>query len=193
METEPTEAENEKLSEGSLENIGYLPPAGTSYDIPFWIAIAAVVFALFARRIPWVGALAGIASIALLHVCKVPRKHLKFPRLTVALSALAIVCCGLLSTYNPQPGFIRLSVDAPSWRQSYGDVLVDVTGTTDSGKHVKESVSVSPGTDRILDDLETGDYVFTVQDSSLEQGEELFEPAQGQYSCSLELEKNLQV
>ena len=128
-------------SADALDNLGYVPPEGYTYNVVFWIAVAAFLLALLSHSIPWVGAIVGALAIILLRACKVPRTYLRAPRATVALSALAIALSAALSVYNPQPGAVRLSIDAPSWRQSYGSVLVNIDGTTDAGEVVHESVS----------------------------------------------------
>ena len=177
----------------ALDNLGYVPPEGYTYKVVFWIAVAAFLLALLSHSIPWVGAIAGALAIILLRACRVPRTYLRAPRATIALSALAIALSAALSVYNPQPGAIRLSIDAPSWRQSYGSVLVNIDGTTDAGEVVHESVEVTPGSPLTLDELQTGDYTFTVDESSLEHDEELFEPTQQNGELTLELEKDVEL
>ena len=180
-------------SADALDNLGYVPPEGYTYNVVFWIAVAAFLLALLSHSIPWVGAIVGALAIILLRACKVPRTYLRAPRATVVLSALAIALSTALSVYNPQPGAVRLSIDAPSWRQSYGSVLVNIDGITDAGEVVHESVEVTPGSPLTLDELQTGDYTFTVDESSLEHDEELFEPTQQNGELTLELEKDVEL
>lgn len=177
----------------ALDDLGYVPPEGYTYNVVLWIAVAAFLLALLSHSIPWVGAIAGALAIILLRACKVPRTYLRAPRATVALSALAIALSAALSVYNPQPGAVRLSIDAPSWRQSYGSVLINIDGTTDAGEVVHESVEITPGSSLTLDELQTGDYTFTVDESSLEHDEELFEPTQQNGRLTLELEKDVEL
>ena len=181
-------------SEEEFARAGYVPPQGKRLELPFWLAVASCVLALAARTLPWAGLALGILALLALALFKVPRPYVRAPRAAVALSALGILVCAALSTYvPPQPGIIRVSVDAPSWRQEYGAVTISVDGTTESGERVSDSLEVVPGTTSTLDDYQTGSYSFTVDEASLERGEELFEPTEARATCTLELEQDVEV
>ena len=181
-------------SEEEFAQVGYVPPKGKRFELPFWLAVASCVLALAARTLPWAGVALGILALLALAFFKVPRPYVRAPHATVALSALGILVCAALSTYiPPQPGVIRVSVDAPAWRQEYGAVTISVDGTTESGDEVSDSLEVVPGTTSTLDDYQAGTYSFTVEEASLERGEELFEPTEPRTTCTLELEKDVDV
>lgn len=181
-------------SEEEFDQAGYVPPQGWRFELPFWLAIASCVLALAARALPWVGMVVGIAALVVLALFKVPHQYVRAPRASVALGALGILVCAALSTYvPPQPGIIRVSVDAPAWRQEYGAVAISVEGTTESGGEVSDSLEVIPGTTSTLGDYEAGTYSFTVEESSLEHGEELFEPTEPRATCTLRLEEDVDV
>ena len=181
-------------SEEEFAQVGYVPPKGKRFELPFWLAISSGVLALAAQALPWIGAMVGILALLALALFKVPRPYVRAPHATVALSALAILTCAALSTYiPPQAGIIRLSVDAPAWRQEYGTVTISVDGTTESGDKVSDTLEVVPGTTSALDDYQTGTYSFTVDEASLEQGEELFEPTEARATCTLELDQDVDV
>lgn len=181
-------------SEEEFDQAGYVPPQGWRFELPFWLAVASCVLALASRALPWAGMVVGIAALVALALFKVPRQYVRAPRATAALIALGILTCAALSTYiPPQPGTIRLSVDAPAWRQEYGAVTISVDGTTDSGDKVSGSLEVVPGTTSTLDDYQTGTYTFAVDEASLEQDEELFEPTEARVTCTLELEQDVDV
>ena len=193
MVENPKNAQSAEPTEEDFENAGYLPPEGTSFNAPFQIGVAALAAAFFSRVVPWLGALLGIVAIALLVASKVPRQYLRYPRATATLGVFAIALCGFLSVYNPQPGTVSISIDAPSWRQGYGEVLVEVSGTTINGDEVNETVGVMPGLATTLDNLETGTYELSIDEACLEHEDELFEPTEPTLSLSLGLEDNVEV
>ena len=193
MEENPKSTQSAGPTKEDFENAGYLPPKGTFFNAPFMIAVAALAAAFFSRAVPWLGVLLGVAAIAVLVVSKVPRQYLRYPRATQALGVLAVALCGFLSVYNPQPGSVSISIDAPSWRQGYGEVLVEVNGTTTAGDAVNETVGVMPGLAVTLDDLETGTYELSIDESCLEHEDELFKPTEPVASLSLGLEDDVEI
>lgn len=193
MVENPQSTQSSEPTEEDFANAGYLPPEGTSFNAPFRVAVAALAAAFFSRAVPWLGVLLGVAAIALLVASKIPRRYLRYPRATGALGVLAIAVCGFLSVYNPQPGTVNISIDAPSWRQGYGEVLVEVNGTTTAGDEVNETVGVMPGSAVTLDDLETGTYELSIDESCLEHEDELFEPTEPAASLSLGLEDDVEI
>ena len=74
----------------------------------------------------------------------------------------------------PLNGILSFTVDATSWDSSYGSIPVVVSGTTEDGEQINETIPATPGTRYTLDEYEAGSYQFTVDQGVLRQGETIF-------------------
>ena len=74
----------------------------------------------------------------------------------------------------PQDGTLGFAVNAPDWDSSYGQIPVVISGTTEDGSKVEESVLASPGKTYSLANYEKGHYTFAVEKSALTQGTTVF-------------------
>ena len=186
-----------RLTDSELESVSYRYPSGKSFVVPFVLSVVALVAGLCGQYLPFVGAVIGIVALLLRHVSGVPRDCQKAPRAATVLAIAGILASFALSLYDPRPGTISLTIDAPEWRASYGDITVRVTGETDQGSEFQDTLEVTPNTPHEITDYETGTYSFSIDDDDLEMTDVLFESkasgSEPDAECTLGLEQDVNV
>lgn len=77
-------------------------------------------------------------------------------------------------TASPFDGALIVKVDAPDWKNEYGEVPVSIEGTTAEGAPVSKSVNIKPGSEKRLENYARGTYSFSIDNSILTQGPIIF-------------------
>lgn len=176
------------IPEERLKDASYHYPKGKGFLAPLILGIAALVLGLCGQTLPIIGAIIGVLALAMQRFSGVPSNQQKAPKVATTLAAGGIILSLALSFYHPQPGAIALTIDAPEWKDSYGEITVFVSGETTRGDKVNDTLEVEPNTPLTLSDYETGTYTFTVDADDLEFEEMLFEPEEDSFECQLGLE-----
>ena len=153
--------------------------------LPLVLGIAGTIVACGSGLFSIVGIALGVAALVLRFRAKKAGAGCKAPRATLVFGILALVFGVAMFAYVPK-GAIEISVRAEEWEGSYGDVQVDVTGTTDEGESVDLSVAVTPGQTKELDDLEAGSYELTVDAGELSFDDVVYQVDPAQHSVAFD-------
>lgn len=188
-----TEEPSGKPSKSDFARVSYRYPEGKTFAAPLFLGIASLILGMCGQVLPLVGAGLGVFALVTRSLSRVPREYHKSPRLATAFAILGILASVALAVPIPQPGTISLTVDAPEWKDSYGDVTVQVTGKTAQGEDFHDSLEVEPNSPYTLDGYETGSYTFSIDENDLEKDDALYEPQLDGYGCELELDRDVEL
>ena len=153
--------------------------------LPLVLGIVGIIVACGSGLLSIVGIALGIAALVLRFKAKRDGAGCKAPRATLVLGILALIFGVAMFAHVPK-GAIEVSVRAEEWESSYGDVQIDVTGTTDDGENVDLSVAVTPGQTKELDDLEAGNYELTVDAGELSFDDAVYQADPAQHSVAFD-------
>lgn len=153
--------------------------------LPFVVGIVGMIVACGSGLFSIVGIALGVAALVLRFRATKGDAGCKAPRATLVLGILALIFGVAMFAYVPK-GAIEVSVRAEEWESSYGDVQIDVTGTTDDGEKVDLSVAVTPGQTKELDDLEAGNYELTVDAGELSFDDAVYQVDPARHSVAFD-------